>query len=168
MGHWEVTGVDRVNAQFDELAARVNAATDAAVDDVLEFIDDATTAALSLLEHPPFTPTPSAPGEPPARIGGALAASMEPTRDPGGDGVYSGRIGPTAVYARIQELGGTIVPRGHPYLSWLTLGDDGLMRRVFAHEVTLPPRPYLKPTVENSKDAVRDIFKTAWDDALDL
>lgn len=164
MGHWEVSGVDSFNAGLDELAARVNAATDETVDDVLDLIQTETTANLSITAHAPLMQTDSLPGEPPADVTGGLIRSLRPTRDPStGDGVYSGRFGPTTVYSRIQELGGTI--HGRPLLSWQTF-DGEHFHRHFAASVTLPPRPYLKPAVDEIKDEVRELFKTAWDDAL--
>ena len=61
-------------------------------------------------------------------------------------------IGPTKVYGRIQELGGVITPVYAKMLSWV--GDDGVRR--FANSVRLPPRPYMRPAMDNHKD---DIIK---------
>jgi len=73
---------------------------------------------LGLSSHGRGTPTPAAPGEPPSLITGQLRRSviMRPK------GRAHVQVGATAVYARIQELGGD-AGRGHS-----------------AH---LPPRPYL-------------------------
>jgi len=57
-------------------------------------------------------------------------------------------VGPTVIYGRIQELGGVIKPVHAKMLSWV---DDGV--RIFAKMVHLPPRPYLRPAVdEHMKD----------------
>ena len=53
-------------------------------------------------------------------------------------------VGPTALHGRIQELGGTIRPVSKNMLSWPTESGE----RAFAKEVTLPPRPYLRPAVD--------------------
>jgi hypothetical protein len=45
------------------------------------------------------------------------------------------------VYARIQELGGTIVPKKAKVLAWK--GDDGEWH--FAMKVRIPARPYFRP-----------------------
>jgi hypothetical protein len=57
-------------------------------------------------------------------------------------------VGPSVIYGRIQEFGGVIKPVHAKMLSWV---DDGV--RIFAHMVHLPPRPYLRPAVdEHMKD----------------
>lgn len=81
--------------------------------------------------HAPGTPTPSAPGSPPAIITGTLRASVRtfpPTRS--GFGNYQIMIGPTVIYGRIQELGGD----------------------------RLPPRPYMQPAINESLDKVREAY----------
>jgi phage gpG-like protein len=98
--------------------------------------------------HAPGTRTPAPPGGPPAAVTGALRRSVRLTaaRD---IGAYRARseVGPRIVYARIQELGGTVTAKhmtkgGKPgYLRWG--GGPGGYR--FAHSVTLPARPYMRP-----------------------
>jgi phage gpG-like protein len=57
--------------------------------------------------HPKGTPTPSAPGSPPSIVTGALRASVRATKpESKGFAAYEVLIGPTLVYARVQELGG--------------------------------------------------------------
>lgn len=80
---------------------------------------------LSRRSHAPHTPTPSPPGEPPARISGNLRASITIKQGPAGGARSSVAVGGTVPYARIQELGGT-AGRGS----------------------TLPARPYLRPAKE--------------------
>jgi hypothetical protein len=62
-----------------------------------------------------------------------------------GGGTYEAKIGPTAVYGRIQELGGPI---------WTG--------------AQLPPRPYLAPTVNAliTSGRLRDVYVTAWGTAF--
>lgn len=87
--------------------------------------------------------------------GTGLAGSM--TVIVGGAGVKSyADVGPTKVYGRIQELGGTIKPLHAKVLAWI--GDDGQMH--FAKRVTLPPRPYLRPALDNHADDITTLIKT--------
>lgn len=75
--------------------------------------------------HGRGTPTPSPPGQPPAKISGDLADSVraEPARSAGAYR-WASEVGGHTVYARIQGMGG-VTGRNHA--------------------TTLPPRPYLKP-----------------------
>lgn len=97
--------------------------------------------------HPAGTPTPSPPGEPPARITGALRGSLKPTGPTPTPMGFTARMGPTVAYGRIQELGG-VTGRNHA--------------------TTLPPRPYMKPVHASLRTdgALRGIFIAAWRRAL--
>ena len=140
-----VDGVDDFAAAIDALEQRVISATRRATKDGLTLLQRRAHSRLSRYYHPPRTPTPSPPGEPPARISGHLRGSLTPTGPvPTGSG-FSGRLGPTAVYSRIQELGG---------------------RAGRNHSVTLPPRPYLAPTVRDARDALRRQYVEAWSRAM--
>jgi hypothetical protein len=106
-----------------------------------ERIQEVTRALLTANWHPEHTKTPSARGEPPAAISGALAASITVTPEPA---VLGADVGPTASassrngpYGRIQELGG---PSVGPPMKWL---EDGDWHQAYYRE--LPDRPYLKP-----------------------
>ena len=66
-------------------------------------------------------------------------------------------IGPTVVYGRIQELGGTIKPVRAKMLSWIDL-DTG--KRIFAKKVYIPPRPYLRPAVDNNRNEIEEAMKS--------
>lgn len=140
-----VDGVDEWAAAVDALLARVGAATDKAVDGGLALIAKAAQQNLAFSSHPPGTPTPSAPGEPPALISGALRRSIKTRRTKHGPTQYEGRVGPTIVYARIQELGGVT---GAGY------------------RTRLPPRPYFRPASDNSRQRVQSLYRDAWADAL--
>lgn len=113
----------------------------AALKESADLLQSETRKALSLRAHQKGTKTPSAPGQPPAYISGALAESVQiqgPNAIPGG---FEARIGPTIVYARIQELGG-VTGRGH--------------------QTRIPARPYLDPTVRENLDEIALIFYSAW------
>lgn len=57
-------------------------------------------------------------------------------------------IGTDAPYAAIQEFGGTITPKKAKMLAFEIKGE-----LVFAHSVTIPARPYLRPAFDENKDA---------------
>lgn len=90
--------------------------------------------------HATGTKTPSAPGTPPASISGDLSRSVE-TEGPSLVGGYSYvvKIGPTAPYGRVQELGG-MVGRG----------------------VMLPSRPYVEPATGIVADLVLGVLTEMW------
>jgi phage gpG-like protein len=96
-------------------------------------------AMLSLTAHLPGTPTPSSPGQPPSLVSGDLRRSIEATPPIQADDAYMIDVGPTAVYARIQELGGQ-AGRGS----------------------TLPPRPYMAPALRAAKGDIADAIQSAW------
>jgi hypothetical protein len=138
-------GVDEFSAALDALAQRMHSATRKATGDGIKLLQRRTHGRLSRYYHPPNTPTPSPPGEPPARISGHLRGSLKPTGPiPTGTG-YRGELGPTAVYGRIQELGGQA-------------GRN--------HSVTLPPRPYVAPTLRDSRRDLRALYVDAWAHAM--
>ena len=97
-------------------------------------------AKLKLTEngkHQAGTPTPSAPGSPPAIVTGALRASIkstEPRRI--GFGTYVVQVGPTVIYGRVQELGG---------------GNN------------LPARPYMAPALEESLLEIYKTYEKVWE-----
>jgi phage gpG-like protein len=140
-----VDGVEEWAAAVDALLARVGAATDKAVDGGLALIARAAQQNLTIYTHPPRTVTPSPPGGPPALISGALRRSIKTRRTKRGPTQYEGRVGPTIVYARIQELGGVT---GAGY------------------RTRLPPRPYLRPASDNARPRVQSLFHDAWAQAL--
>lgn len=140
-----VDGVDDLARALDILQQRMHSATRKATKDGLKLLERRAHAQLSRYYHPPNTPTPSPPGQPPARITGHLRGSLTPTGPVSTGGGFTGQLGPTAVYSRIQELGGQ-AGRGH--------------------SVTLPPRPYMRPTVRSSRSDLRAIYVEAWRRAM--
>ncbi len=117
---------------------------------------EATVAAASVYErsikeelrkssHPKRTPTPSAPGEPPSLVSGNLMRSVAVYGPTGGAGVYVAEIGPSAIYGRIQELGG-VTGRGY--------------------RTQLPARPYVHPGAEKARTEVHGMYLTAWSTIL--
>lgn len=83
-------------------------------------------------------PAPSPPGTPPARRTGTLARSVRTNPAVGGGTRAVSRVAPHTVYARIQQLGGTIRVVRAKVLT------DG--KTFFGTQVTLPARPYMVMT----------------------
>lgn len=142
-----VQGADALTAALDQIALRVRTATRSATKEATRLVRRRAFVQLNRYSHPPNTPTPSPPGEPPARITGNLRGSLSPTGPYPTSGGFGGKLGPTAVYARIQELGG---------------------RAGRNHSVTLPPRPYMQPTRASviADGSLRRTFIGAWRRAL--
>jgi HK97 gp10 family phage protein len=84
--------------------------------------------------HKRGEPTTSAPGSPPDVVTGTLRRSITSDKPSLSGFVATGRVYPTAVYARIQELGGN----------------------------GLPARPYMQPGYEASLPELRDIAVEEW------
>ncbi|MEV7034639.1 hypothetical protein AB0N99_30960 [Streptomyces sp. NPDC093272] len=136
-------GVDQLAAALDTMMLRVRTATRSGAKEATRIVQRRAFVELSRYSHPPGTPTPSPPGQPPARITGHLRGGLSPTGPyPTGSG-FGAKLGPTAVYARIQELGGQA-------------GRN--------HSVTLPPRPYMRPTRAGviADGSLRRAFVGAW------
>lgn len=142
-----VQGADKLDAAFDRMAQRVRSATRAGAKEGIRLVQRRAFVQLSRYSHSPGTPTPSPPGQPPARISGHLRGGLSPTSPYATGGGYAGKLGPTAVYSRIQELGGQA-------------GRN--------HSVTLPPRPYMRPTRASviADGSLRRAFVGAWRRAL--
>lgn len=101
---------------------------------------------LRLKTHPPRTPTPSAPGEPPALVTGHLMRSVTQRRVRRLRAhVFIASTGPTAVYSRIHEHG----------------GETGRN-----HATTLPARPYVHPAFVATTPKVRRIVRREISKAL--
>ena len=84
--------------------------------------------------HKPGEPTTSPPGSPPDVVTGTLRRSVVSTRPVRRGFEASGSVYPSAVYSRIQELGGG----------------------------ALPARPYVQPGYDESMDDVRRIAFEEW------
>jgi hypothetical protein len=143
---YQVDGTREWGAKLEELVLRLADATYTATRDGLHTIEAAEKTLLSLFSHPPGTPTPSPPGSPVGLITGHLRRGVNV------DGPWQlslfeveGSVGPTAVYARIQELGG-FTGKGHT--------------------TYLPPRPYHQPTIDAVLPQVYQGYADAWARAI--
>jgi len=102
---------------------------------------------LRTFTHPPFTPTPSPRGAPPALVTGNLRRSWRdvPVHEGKRPHTVESEGGPTSVYSRIQELGGLA-------------GRD--------HRTRLPKRPYVRPMMLGSRREIRRIYYEYWSMAI--
>lgn len=81
---------------------------------------------------------------------GNLANGIQTTLDSSSGDRAEVSVGTTAIYGRIQELGGTVKPLVAKKLWWV--GEDGALRS--AYSVTLPARPYMAPAANDNEDAI--------------
>jgi phage gpG-like protein len=123
-----VAGFEEVVVRLRAMQATAPVAAAAAANAMAALMTAETMKTLGTSSHEKGTPTPSSPGEPPSLISGALRRSVTlvPAVPVGAAATWMAEVYPTAVYARIQELGGQ-AGRGH--------------------HSTLPPRPYMAPTL---------------------
>lgn len=138
----EVFGAREYEAALVALAARVDVATGHATGEAAKHVRDKAKELLTQRSHARGTPTPSPPGQPPAKISGDLAGSMtasDPTQQ--GIGHWLAETAPHTVYAAIQEHGGNAGRGGASYL---------------------PPRPYMAPAVEQSTAEIVAGYLEAW------
>ena len=80
-----------------------------------------------------------------------------------GPGRWESKTGPSVIYARQREFGGTIIPRNKSVLSWV--GADG--GRIFAKSVYQKGKPYMKPAFDQSVSGLREIYRAAFREALE-
>ena len=121
----------------------VDLATRAATATAAHLVEAQIKTSLARATHPKGTPTPSQPGSPPALVSGRLRNSVRvdgPVKI--APGTWQAQIGPTAVYGRVQELGGGPVP--------------------------LPSRPYAKPSLEQvqSSGQLGAVYRATWLNAI--
>jgi hypothetical protein len=131
-------GVEKTIAALGAIDREMSAAVRQVTADALHLVERKTKQKLTTSSHSPGTPTPSAPGEPPSLVTGNLRRSIKVTGpESAGPGAWRGEVGPTAIYGRIQELGGE------------------------THRGTLPARPYLKPALDEAMPEILRAYKAA-------
>jgi hypothetical protein len=133
-------------ATIGRFIAVADPGAEAAANEMADAFKPVVQRVLLSRSHAFATKTPSPPGSPPAAISGELAASIMNTPAIGGGAVWESKSGPTTRYGRIQELGGVMT--GHPTMHWW---EDGVPH--WSHQHSLPPRPYLAPTVDAMADS---------------
>jgi hypothetical protein len=133
-------------AAITRLEAAANPGAEMAANNMAGVFKPAVQAVLTARSHAFSTQTPSPPGTPPAMISGALAGSMlNEAAVEIAPVTWMAKSGPTVRWSRIQELGGEMT--GHP-MRWMQ--PPGVWHHSYHH--SLPPRPYLKPTLEAMAD----------------
>ncbi|MCI3277658.1 hypothetical protein [Streptomyces cylindrosporus] len=133
---------------LEKLLAGFNLATRTATAHAAHLLEAEIKTTLATSSHPRGTPTPSRPGEPPSLVTGTLRRSISVKGPhPLGLGRWEAQIGPTAIYGRIQELGG-VTGRGH--------------------STTLPARPFVQPSYTKlvSTGALARVYHEAWRSAI--
>ena len=139
--------VDKTIAALDKIAEAVKLATPEALDAAADQTVSDMKRLLYRTDHPRNTHTPSAPGQPPSRVSGSLAASVRKGPVTRLGDTWTCEIGPHIIYGRIQELG----------------GNSGRHDRTH-----LPPRPYMHPAIEEllAVGFYTDVFYYHWNNAL--
>jgi phage gpG-like protein len=126
-----------------------------AADGMAETFEDAVGRTLRLSAHGPMPAGPphsipfgifykATPGAPPAYATGNLARSIIRTAA-SGEITASALVGATAVYAALQEWGGSTWPSRSAYMHWTNTRGSWWMRRV-----DVPEHPYMRPTVDRT------------------
>lgn len=107
----------------------------------LEFQRELVDVTLRASSHKAGTPTPAAPGQPPALVSGTLRRSVRttPAVAAGPRAVASVRV--SVIYARIQEKGGVVKVVRARVLANKRTG------QVFGKQARIPARPYMRPTL---------------------
>ena len=77
-----------------------------------------------------------------------------------------GRIGPSAIYGRIRELGGVIRPKNKPRLAWVNPDTGGWVVLRKGQSVTQHGKPYLRPALEANKSAIEELLRQAIKNAI--
>lgn len=136
-------------AAMDRKIKAIHGAMSEAVSDGMTIVHREIAAQLNLTSHPIGTPRPEEFGDlPPSHVTGNLIRSIDeygPFYETANR--VAGLVGPNAVQARIQELG----------------GDTG--RNYATH---LPPRPYVKPAVVIARPLIAESHLRIFSDAVVL
>lgn len=153
-----VRGVSAWDIAIEKKMVAVDRVTSKAMREGLRMVERSVKLILRTYTHPEGTPTTSPPGSPPALVTGTLMRSVKPRGPfPGKKRyTYRGTVGPTAVYSRIQELGGRVPNRRRREFGPQT--ERGYTR--------LPARPYVKPATDRVRRDVRRNFQRRWGAAL--
>lgn len=144
-GGVQITGLSELNGALMAMERDLQRATRTATAHAAHLAEAAIKQMLTTSSHAKGTPTPSAPGDPPSLITGTLRRSIKVTGPvPAGMGRWLAEIGPTAVYGRVQELGGSA---GH---------------------TELPPRPYVAPAFDRlvAGGVISRTYYAAWAAAI--
>lgn len=154
---------------IDQLLARAVRYTYTATAQGTFLIEREGKRRLRRYTHPRGTPTPSPPGiGPPALVSGNLRRSWKTVPPYAGRKPWTveARTGPTAVYARIQELGGEITQTRTRTWRNRRNGRERIRTRTRTHRFRLPKRPYVKPTVDENRRDIYRLYVEYWTRAI--
>lgn len=135
------TGGPELRAALLALGARTSDNTLDAIEQGAIALRDRIQENLAQRFYPPSSP----PGEPPASRTGYLFEQVLWRVAEISDARVQARVYPSTVYARIQELGG-ITGAGY--------------------RTHLPPRPYVRPAIEEISPQVQSLLTRAWAEAM--
>ena len=104
---------------------------------------------------------------------GTLRRSIHVEATQLGPGKWQSITGPSVIYGRFREFGGTIRPRNASSLAWK---NTGAAAGAYGASTVLPPgqsvtqrgKPYMRPAFDQSISALRDVYRAAFREALDL
>jgi hypothetical protein len=133
-----------VSARLKIIADRASsAAPRAAVQALGQAGETMTKLTLSRQTHPAGTPTPSAPGSPPALVSGDLRRAVHRAPAvPSGVARWSQVQGCLVVYGAVHEFGPVVITaKRFPQLGNPDAG-------FFGAQVTIPRRPWVRPSME--------------------
>ena len=128
-----VFGVDALKAALDSILAKTQVASVQIVKRA-QVVVEGNVKKQFTGSHKQGEPTTSAPGSPPDVVTGTLRRGITSSPVSMRGFAAVGSVYPTAVYSRIQELGGD----------------------------NLPARPYMKPGYDQSIDKLRAIAEQEW------
>lgn len=155
------TDVTAWQLEHRALEQRLIRATQQATTRGVLLVERLTKQYLRTFTHPEGTPTPSPPGGPPALVTGQLRQSVKaipahPGRMPD---TCEATVGPTKIYSRIQELGGTIRQTRDRRLR-----SGAMITR--AVTIRIPRRPSLKPMTLAARREIRRGYLVMWTNAI--
>jgi phage gpG-like protein len=81
-----------------------------------------------------------------------LKSSIQGTTNDDGQSL-EGKVGTNVIYARIHEYGGEIKAKNSPLLRF-KIGDQWISKK----KVTMPERPYLRPSLQENKEFIVQRF----------
>lgn len=151
-------------AEFDSalegMVRRLEAVTGDAAVAAGTYINRIARAKVLAKQHGSLTWSPAPPGTPPASVSGRLAASFQVVRT----GPFSAMAGPTARWARIQELGGGMT--GHMHFAKIS---GGRLRWYSYRHIELKARPYYRPSVLEAigSGLIEKTFESYWATAME-
>ena len=147
---------------------RALAASDAPVAacrSVSQAAETAVKVTLTSSSHPPGTPTPSKPGQPPSLVSGRLRRSVHRTTPRlMGPGEARCIVGSTLIYAPVHEFGPVIIRVKRARV----LGTPAA--GFFGTQVTIPRRPWLSTATDRmiATGMLTSVATAAWRSVIDL